>query len=424
MNQKKTRQELYQKYKTQFAQSPIRLISKINAEAQKIFQQKNQKYDGYAGAIGDINLKTFSQKTQKGLFIQNSQDHLTLITEGEKIISQEDPHFMSYDYSGTGLTGLKKIWQKTYAQYTDQAKNFHNYIFYGGMGAFFNVMKAISKRKTNHINKILVPTPSFPPFFFQLEQYYDLHYYHTAQNKEFKLQANDIKHLGHESLEVVYLIVVGNPTGISYTKEELKSLLNAILQKNPQSIILLDAVYVRTLPVPEAKTLWKVMFNPKYQKNVVIFDSLSKTYGRTGLRSGVIFINNEEIEKHINTLMQNELAGISYAMQLESAGILSLINEEAIQTMSAEIAKRRKKFLDNFLPKYKNYILPLNQQTLIPKNGLWQGGLYAFLELTPETDPIEFFLKTGIACVSGKPFFANKTDSNFIRVSFGMEEIV
>jgi len=217
---------------------------------------------------------------------------------------------------------------------------------------------------------------------------------------------------------------VSNPTAIPYSPETLRRLLETSLASHPRAIVILDAVYLRTLPPAQAKALWQVCVAPEFHDHVVIIESLSKTYGRTGLRSGVGFVANHDVQRELKSLMQNELAGISYAMQIESCGLLSLVEESAVQAMAAHCAGRRKRFLARFLDKYQDCFAPLSEQSILLNGGDWQGGLYAFLRLRDGVDPTEFFLETGIAGVPGAAFFGGDTAMNrYIRISFGMEDI-
>jgi len=419
LNPQEIRRELHEQHREAFAAVPIRLISKIDQEARAHFTTAGEEYDGYTGAIGDINLMSFPEALRGDLYVDRRDE---LLAEGERLVKAEKPLFTCYDYNGTGFICLKQLWRECYLPFSAATAEFNPYVFYGGTHAFSMTAKAMHRLLGRRVS-VFMPVPTFPPFFFQLEQFFDLNCIPTHFENQFKLQLDDVEKTAREELEIVYLTVVSNPTGLAYTPTELETLLTVIIKKNADAILLLDAVYLRTLPVDEARALWEVMVSPGIKNNAVIFDSLSKTYGRTGLRSGVVFMHHEKLEQSLIDLMQNEIAGISYATQIESAGILSLVKEDAVSAMAGEIAGRRQRFLENYLEKYAEYVVPLAKQPLIPAN-YWQGGLYAFLQLRENIGAIDFFIETGVACISGFAFMNGDYRANrFIRVSFGMEDI-
>ena len=105
---KKTRRELFEKNKALFPAAPIRLFSKTDEEAKKIVLAAGQKYDGYTGAIGDIDLSTFPKAVQDAIYFTRKAE---LLAEGERILMEERPVYTTYEYAGTGFENLKRLWK-------------------------------------------------------------------------------------------------------------------------------------------------------------------------------------------------------------------------------------------------------------------------------------------------------------------------
>jgi aspartate/methionine/tyrosine aminotransferase len=414
------RRELHERHRTAFAAVPIRLISKIDQDARHRHAAAGEPYDGYAGGIGDIAADTLPAAVRKGLYFGREE---LLRAEGERRLRADTLRHTSYDLAGTGYPCLKEAWLDTYRPFSADTDAFRPYPFYGGTHAFAMTIKGISRMVGKRI-KVLVPVPAFPPFFLQLGQYFDVVCRPTRPSHGFRLQAEAVGKIPRDELGLVYVCVVGNPTGRAYAADELAALMAAIVKRNPAALILLDSVYLRTLPTAAAAALWKVMTAPATQANAIIFDSLSKTYGRTGLRSGVVFLANERLEQSIVDFMQSELAGLSYAMQIEAVGLLRLVTENAVQALAREIAARRARFLSKSLPNYAEYFVPRAKQPLLPAEDHWQGGMYALLRLRNNVQALDFFIETGVACIPGVAFYGPGKalcHEPFIRLSFGME---
>lgn len=74
-----------------------------------------------------------------------------------------------------------------------------------------------------------------------------------------------------------------NPTGVAYTREELKA-LGDVLEKHPQIIICSDDIYEKTLWRGEFVNI--LMTNPALKERTVLINGVSKAYAMTGWRLG------------------------------------------------------------------------------------------------------------------------------------------
>lgn len=74
-----------------------------------------------------------------------------------------------------------------------------------------------------------------------------------------------------------------NPTGVAYTREELKA-LGDVLEKHPHIIICSDDIYEKTLWRGEFVNI--LMTNPALKERTVLINGVSKAYAMTGWRLG------------------------------------------------------------------------------------------------------------------------------------------
>jgi len=109
-------------------------------------------------------------------------------------------------------------------------------------------------------------------------------------------------------LDIFYITPVGNPSGTVQRSDDLRGMLKAIYSHNPRAIVILDAVYVRTLSETSAKELMASVFEvPGNLDRMIILESLSKTHGFPRERLGFVTVPGDELASEI--IAGNMLAG-------------------------------------------------------------------------------------------------------------------
>jgi aspartate/methionine/tyrosine aminotransferase len=201
--------------------------------------------------------------------------------------------------------------------------------------------------------------------------------------------------------------------------------------------------------------------DPRFAESVVFIDSLSKSHGVTGLRSGAVFTRSSRLRGGIVRYCQNVMAGPSNTMQ---AVVLGLIGPHAsgerefsdylirLQIrIGLHLQRRRKLLLEEAFADWRDSFHP--EQPLLPDPGGfdWQGSMYAVPQLSDHcrsqaaekglAPTVGFYLESGIGGVPLDGFCRNGNlvkhgllvnqgseelaafqdhASRFVRLSFGM----
>ena len=127
---------------------------------------------------------------------------------------------------------------------------------------------------------------------------------------------------GDLDIDAVYLMPINNPTGRTLPPEQMRALVDAVLDRWPHAAVILDSVYVRIHPDHRRLLSW-YLEDPRYADAVLFIDSLSKTHGVTGLRAGALLTRTESFHDGIVRYAQNVMAGPSNAVQAATASLLA-----------------------------------------------------------------------------------------------------
>jgi aspartate/methionine/tyrosine aminotransferase len=265
-----------------------------------------------------------------------------------------------------------------------------------------------------------------------------------------------------ENVEIdsVYLMPINNPTGRTLPPEECRKLVDAVLDRWPNATVILDSVYVRLHPDHRRLLSW-YSEDPRYAEAVLFIDSLSKTHGVTGLRSGAILTRSSTPRDGIVRYAQNVMAGPSNAMQAATASLLAAFlsgDDELVEhrirlqmRIGRHLQRRRRLLLRDAFDRYRE--LFDSEQLLLPDSETfdWEGSMYAVPRLSDRccelgeesavAPTVAFYLETGIGGVPLDSFCRNPNlerhgvvvngDSSrlaefqeaarkYVRLSFGM----
>jgi aspartate/methionine/tyrosine aminotransferase len=232
------------------------------------------------------------------------------------------------------------------------------------------------------------------------------------------------------------------------------------LDRWPHAGIVLDSVYVRLHPRYRELLAW---FDaaPRYAESIIIIDSLSKTHGVTGLRSGALLTRSRGLRQGINRYAQNVMAGPSNAMQAVMLSLLApfAVGDEELSAarvrlqlrIGRHMQRRRRLLLERIFDRHRD-LFDADQPVLPDPVGFdWEGSMYADLRLSEQTldlarqrgvpPTVALYLETGVGGVpldgfcrnpnltrhdlvvnAGSPELEAFTDeaSRYVRLSFGM----
>jgi len=261
-------------------------------------------------------------------------------------------------------------------------------------------------------------------------------------------------------IDGVYVMPVNNPTGRTMPPDRMRAFIDAALARWPHAGIILDSVYVRLHPSYSELLTWFTK-DERYHDSVMFIDSLSKTHGVTGLRSGVLLTGSGHLAGGVIRYAQNIAAGPSNAMQAVALALLAPFmtgDPELIQqrmrlgTRIGRHLQRRRRLLLEQAFKRHGELLDASQPVLPdPETFDWPGSMYADVRLSDRcleiaherscSPTVAFYLETGIGGVPLDGFCRNpnlerhglvinadspalnafqKETSRFVRLSFGM----
>lgn len=227
----------------------------------------------------------------------------------------------------------------------------------------------------------------------------------TRPEDNWKISPEAIKNACTEKTKLLIINNAGNPTGVLYTKEELKSILQIAEEKN--ILVLSDEVYSGL--TYDNETFTSCASFPQYADRIVTIQSCSKNFSMTGWRVGFVFANTEILATLIK-LQSQSITGTSIVSQW--AAIEAIKKSDTIMPLiQKEMQHRRDVFTNTFNKTF-------NVKITSPK-----AAFYHFIPLsafgTNETDDVKFcenmIQKANVAIVPGSAF-GMKT---YIRTSFG-----
>jgi aspartate/methionine/tyrosine aminotransferase len=261
-------------------------------------------------------------------------------------------------------------------------------------------------------------------------------------------------------IDGVYVMPINNPTGRTVDPVQMRAFIDAVLQRWPHAGVILDSVYVRLHPEYRTLLSW-YQEDERYRDSIIFIDSLSKTHGVTGLRSGALLTASQHLSGGVLRYAQNIMAGPSNAMQAVIMPLLApfvtgdpeLVEQRIrLQTrIGLHLQRRRRLLLEQAFEQHGD-LLDGSQPVLPdPKTFDWPGSMYADLRLSPHcheiarergvSPTVAFYLETGIGGVPLDGFcrapnldrhglvvnedspelaaFVEET-SHYVRLSFGM----
>jgi aspartate/methionine/tyrosine aminotransferase len=261
-------------------------------------------------------------------------------------------------------------------------------------------------------------------------------------------------------IDGVYLMPINNPTGRTLPPEQLRAFIDKVLDRWPHAGVILDSVYVRLHPQYRDLLAWYEE-DPRYAEAVLIIDSLSKTHGVTGLRSGAILTKSSMLRDGIVRYAQNIMAGPSNAMQSVMMALLAPYALGDVEVASHRIQlqlrigrhlqRRRQLLLAAAFDRYGDLFDSVQPLLPDPEGFDWEGSMYADPRLSERcckladeiqlSPTVAFYLETGIAGVPLEGFCRNpnlerhglvvnaespslkdfqEEARNYVRLSFGM----
>lgn len=266
----------------------------------------------------------------------------------------------------------------------------------GGKQSFFNLAQAM----LDDCDEVIIPAPywvSYPDMCLLAGGVPVI--ISASQEQEFKITPEQLEAAITEKTRLFVINSPSNPSGKSYTRDELQA-LGEVLKKHPNILIATDDMYEHILWCDEPFSNI-LMACPDLYDRTIVLNGVSKAYSMTGWRIGYAAgpVNLIKAMKKIQSQSTSNPTSISqYAAQAALEG-----DQDCIQTMLVEFKKRHDIVVDK--------LNAIDGVSCIPSDGTF----YCFPDFNPvldrfdnienDVDLAEYILeKSGVALVPGSAF--------------------
>lgn len=265
----------------------------------------------------------------------------------------------------------------------------------------------------------LFPAPGFNVPEWQAKTYgYRLHRVMTRAEDSFKLTAAQVEQALAEApdLRLIYLVVSNNPTAFAYSHEELKALLDVVVQAaqgGRDLYVLADVAYVGTGVPEEDRERMRAFASPEVLRQTIFVSSFSKTYSLTGDRMGWVSVGSADLAPQLAPAWTNSTAALPAEWQLRFMAYLDLFRERPWleEKLRALYALRRARLIEQLQR------LDAEHHVFARVNLDDRTTVYNWSQFRPGEDVFSFFEKTGIAGVPGSGFGYS---DDYVRLSVGV----
>ena len=223
----------------------------------------------------------------------------------------------------------------------------------------------------------------------------------TDEKDDFKINPKKLSELMKKNPKAIILNYPSNPTGITYTKEELKDIWKVLSKKD--TLVISDETYDEL--IYEKAHVPFSSLDKKAKERTILLNGFSKGYAMTGFRVGFACANKKIISAMTKIHAYTMLCG---PITSQIAGVEALKAHKEVSQMRQEYKRRR-----NFIVKELNRI---GLTTIKP-----QGAFYCFSSVKKfKLSSLEFAKKLlfekKVAVVPGNAF--GREYDSFVRISY------
>jgi aspartate aminotransferase len=233
----------------------------------------------------------------------------------------------------------------------------------------------------------------------------------TSEEQGFKMSVQQLKSAITPRTKAMIINSPCNPTGATYTANELKALVEVLLPK--KILIIADDIYEKF--VYDGTVFTSIAsLGKEVQEQTVVVNGVSKTYSMTGWRIGYAAGSPEIIAAMDKIQTQNISNPVSFCQKAAVEALLG--SQDSVQKMIVEFDRRRRYIVNRLnampgitcsLPKGAFYVFP-------NVTGLF-GKKWGDREISNSSDVTDFILEEAkVAVVAGMAF----GNDNYIRFSY------
>ena len=223
-----------------------------------------------------------------------------------------------------------------------------------------------------------------------------------------KLTPEILRSSYNSSCKILFLNNGCNPTGIIYSRNELKALMD--LAHELGLTVISDEVY-SSLVYTDDEYVSCGSFT-EYKDDIIVVQSASKSFAMTGWRVGFVMARKDIIEV-LSALSTQSTTGVSLIVQHSAIGAFEHADE--ITTDVRVAMKRRRDVMMAAVKEFFNLDLPMPKATLYLWISLEDLNVHG---VTDDEFCIRALEEANVATVPGSGF----GQAGYVRLSFGAEE--
>ena len=279
----------------------------------------------------------------------------------------------------------------------------------GGKHSLYTVIQTV----INPGDQVLIPAPywvSYPPIVELAGGKPTI--IPTSASKGFKLTVTDLERNFTPKAKALFLNSPSNPTGATYTAEELDAIAQWAVNNNV--LVIADEIYDRLVYAP-ATPLSLIGWWKKHPENFVIAGGVSKSFAMTGWRVGYT-VASVDLTKAMSRLQGQSTSNVCAVAQ--KAAEEALKSDLAILDPMIQTFERRCNLAYEIISGWKDAICPKPE-----------GAFYIFPDVSAYYNPkwpdsaalcSTLLEEQGVALVPGVAF----GDDNCIRISYATSDDV
>jgi aspartate aminotransferase len=213
---------------------------------------------------------------------------------------------------------------------------------------------------------------------------------HLREEKDFRLDPNELADLVTDRTKLVILNSPHNPTGGVLSEQDIRDIAVALGDRN--IMVLSDEIYSRLIFEGEH---FSIMSLDGWKDRTIMLDGFSKTYAMTGWRLGY-GVMRADLARHFSRLMTN--SNSCNAAFTQVAGIEAVQGDQtSVEKMAAEFKRRRDYFVKrvNTIPGFS---------CRVPAGAFYSFPNIRKTGMTSKQVADRLLEEAGVACLAGTAF--------------------
>jgi aspartate aminotransferase len=288
----------------------------------------------------------------------------------------------------------------------------------GGKHSFYNLMQVL----LNKGDEVIIPSPywvSYPPMVLLADGKPVI--IETSDETGFKITPDELKKSITKKTRGVVINSPSNPTGATYTRDELLALAEVLAKY--EILIITDDIY-EFIIYDNLKFYNLANLSEELKQRTVVLNGVSKTYSMTGWRIGYMACD-EEIIKQVEVLQSQSTSNPTSISQWAAVEALNG-DQSVINEMVEAFARRRKLIVDGLnsipginclMPEGAFYVFPNTSGIYLGKG--WSSVVEKYKDEYNSTNLSSYLLEeANVAVVPGIGFGSD----NYIRLSYATSD--